>query len=376
MHANAVGRARMLSQGIVTSASKAADTSPCEVVTRLGALQAQDYAGVLWSIGLRAAGSSEAEVEAAFERREIVRTWPMRGTLHVIPAADARWMLGLLTPRVFASTATRRANLDLDDDLLESAVDLCTAALEGGRRLTRAAMMELFERGGIATDGQRGYHILFNLSMRRHIVFGPREGKEQTFVLFDEWLPDAQELPADEALRRLTRTYFRSHGPATARDFAGWTGLTMTDVRRGLDAASSELVSLDLGGTEHWMSPETAQILGDVGVAHEVRLLPGFDEFVLGYKDRSAILDGTHSGRIVPGGNGVFRPTVLIDGRIAGTWKRVVKRNTTVVEATPFTRFTAAEKRSIETAAEQYLEFLNGGTAGDRRGTNGPPVGD
>jgi len=355
-----IGMARLRSLGVIPTPGENHCATPLQIVTRLGALQGQDYPGVLWSIGLRALGTSEAVIEAAFARREIVRTWPMRGTLHVIPAADARWMLELLTPRVFASTASRRANLTLDEDVLARAAELIRGALRGGNRLTRAELMSLLEAAGISTAGQRGYHVLFNLSMRRLIVFGPRDGKEHTFVLFDEWLPDAVEMPADAALVLLTRRYFTGHGPATAKDFSGWSGLTMAEVHRGLEAAAADLVSLELDGVTYWMSATAADEFDEVGKTPDVRLLPGFDEFVLGYKDRSAVLAAEHSGRIVPGNNGVFRPTVVIDGRVAGTWSRVVKRKAPFIDAMPFTRFTAAQQRAIDAAAQTYLDFSAG----------------
>jgi len=362
--AGGIGKVRLRSQGVTQGAAGCAGATPLSVVTKLGALQGQDYFGALWSIGLRVDGSTEREVEASFERREIVRTWPMRGTLHVIPAADARWMLGLLAPRVLAATATRRANLGLDDALLDRAASLFTAALSGGNRLTRSAMLGVLENAGIETTGQRGYHILFNLSMRQLIVFGPREGKEQTFVLFDEWLPDAANMSADAALALLTSRYFAGHGPATIKDFAGWCGLTLTDARRGL-AMADDLVSLDVGGVEYWMLYAAAAASIEDAAEPEVSLLPGFDEFVLGYKDRSAVLDPEFSELIVPGNNGVFRPTVVIDGRIVGTWKRVSKKGRTLVETSPFTTFTRAQHRAIDEVAERYLRFTAGRTGAD-----------
>ena len=343
--------------------------TPREVVEHLGALQGQDYAGVLWSIGLRVAGSTEDSVERAFSEREIVRTWPMRGTLHVIPAADARWMLELLTPRMIASTARRRANLALDDAEIARAAAIFTRALRGGNRLTRADMMALLDGAGIATAGQRGYHILFHLSMRRLIIFGPREGAQQTFVLFDEWLPEAPSLPREESLGLIVRRYFASHGPATAKDFAGWSGLTAADTKAGLDTAGESLVGETVGGTMYWgprhddaASGASRQGAGsesaETSAEPDVHLLPGFDEFMLGYKDRSAALHADHSEHTVPGGNGVFKPTAVIGGQVAGTWKRVVKKGVTSVEAVPFTRFSVAERRAIDAAARRYLAFI------------------
>ena len=369
-----IARIRLRNQCIAFSPGVSACATPHDVVTHLGALQGQDYAGVLWSIGLRVAGSTEASIERAFAEREIVRTWPMRGTLHVIPAADARWMLELLTPRMIASTARRRENLSLDDAEIARAARLFTGALRGGNRLTRDEMMALLEGAGIVTAGQRGYHILFHLSMRRLIVFGPREGKQQTFVLFDEWLPDAPSLSRSASLALIVRRYFTSHGPASAKDFAGWTGLTIADAKAGLAANADTLVAETVGATTYWTPRECVATTsgpftagGSAGMSPavlgappipDVHLLPGFDEFLLGYKDRSAALHADHSERVTPGGNGVFRPTVVIDGQIVGTWKRVAKRGAANVEATAFGRFTAAEQRAIDVAAKRYLAFI------------------
>lgn len=362
-----IARLRLRSQCIVASPNVPGCTSPREAVERLGALQGQDYAGALWSIGLRVPGTTERSVEEAFARREIVRTWPMRGTLHVIPAADVRWMLELLTPRVIARTAQRRANLALDDDALARATRLVTGALRGGNRLTREEMMALLEGGGIATTGQRGYHILFNLSMHRVIVFGPRAGTQQTFALFDEWLPDARSLPRDQSLALIVKRYFTGHAPASAKDFAGWSGLTSADVKAGLAANADSLVTETIEGITYWMPRGSAGELvissasdaaRSASPSPDAHLLPGFDEYLLGYKDRSAILHADHSERIIPGGNGVFKPTVVIDGQVKGTWRRVSSRGAVGVEATPFVPLSSAESRAVETAAHRYRAFV------------------
>ena len=334
---------------------------PRAVVERLGALQGQDYAGVLWSIGLRTRGATAADVERAFTDREIVRTWPMRGTLHVIPAADARWMLELLTPRVIERTARRREILALDREEIARAAKLFEGALRGGNRLTRGEMMALLDDSGIVTAGQRGYHLLFHLSMQRLINFGPRDGTQQTFVLFDEWLPRSHSLPRSEALAILVRRYFTSHGPASVKDFVGWSGLSVADATAGLADNADTLVARKLGGTVYWMSSDPSAVTTGSAAptaVPDVHLLPGFDEYLLGYKDRSAQLASAHSELIFPGGNGVFRPTVIVDGQVVGTWKRVAKKGAVTVEATPFGKFTAAQKHAIDAAAKRYLAFI------------------
>ena len=334
---------------------------PRAVVERLGALQGQDYAGVLWSIGLRIPGVTASDVERAFADREIVRTWPMRGTLHVIPAADARWMLELLTPRVIERTARRRENLALDREEIARAAKLFEGALRGGNRLTREEMMALLENSGIVTAGQRGYHLLFHLSMQRLINFGPRAGTQQTFVLFDEWLPRSHSLPRSEALAILVRRYFTSHGPASVKDFVGWSGLSVADAKAGLADNADTLVARKLGGAVYWMSHDPSAVTTGSAMpttVPDVHLLPGFDEYLLGYKDRSAQLSSAHSELIVPGGNGVFRPTVVVDGQVVGTWKRVGKKGAVTVEATPFGKFTATQQHAIDSATKRYLAFI------------------
>jgi len=327
---------------------------PAEVVRWMGAMQAQDYAQALWAVGLRTNGASLADVERAIDERKIVWTWPLRGTLHFAPAEDVRWMRRLSAPRTLAAGNRRLVQLGLDDGTIEECGRLFQQALAGGKRLTRQAMMALLTDAGINPQGQRGYHILWHLSQTGLICLGPLAGKQQTFVLLDEWVPAAHEIAREEALAELAGRYFASHGPATLPDLARWAGLTLTDARAGLDATRSRLTSATVGGNEYWMSAELA-----VGVACEapsVLLLPGFDEYLLGYKDRDAVLAAEHAEKVVPGKNGIFLPTVVVAGQVVGTWKRTVKRNAVEIAVTPFSRIELARERIIE-AAERYAAF-------------------
>lgn len=323
-------------------------TSAAEVVRWLTAMQAQDPVGVLTSVALRTAGGSRADVEAALDAGEVVKSWPMRGTLHVIAAEDLPWLLGLTTPRLVAGAARRRAALDLDLSILERARELAVQALAGGRQLRRAELLGVWDDAGLATTGQRGYHMLWHLAQTGTLCFGPVRGGEQLIVLVDEWIPQPRRPEHDEALGELALRYFRSHGPATVKDFARWTNLVAADVRTGLALARPRLATLDVDGVEHLMDPQTPDLL-DACRAHTngVFLLPGFDEYVLGYGDRSAVLSAEFAGRIVPGGNGVFRPTVVSDGRIVGTWKHAGRAAQRTLEATPFSSFSAAVAATI-----------------------------
>ncbi|MGC3991233.1 MAG: winged helix DNA-binding domain-containing protein [Chthoniobacteraceae bacterium] len=344
-------RLRLLNQQIIHCRAR----SLGEVVGALGAMQAQDYGASLWAMALRVPGTTEAGVEAAIAAREIVRSWPMRGTLHFMAAADVRWMLELLTPRIIEGTARRRAELGLDEAILKKSRKVIQKALKGGGQITRPDLLELLEREGISTSGGRNYHIPFYLSMQRLICFGPREGKQQTFVLFDEWLPEARSLSRDEALAEVARRYFTGHGPATLKDFMWWTGLKSSEARQGLEAAKSQLVSETVDGTTYWLSAAFPSV---EGLGPEAHLLPGFDEYLLGYTDRSAVLDAKHAEKIIPGGNGVFMPMLVVEGRIAGTWKRTVKKKAVAVSVLPFIKLKKSTKLEIEKAADFYGKFL------------------
>ncbi len=325
--------------------------TPADVVTWLGAVQAQDYPGALTSVALRTVGRSRAAVEAALDAGDVVRSWPMRGTLHLVPAKDLAWMLDVAGPRVLAQTARRRSQLGLDDGAMARARDLAVAALAGGRRVTRAEMVAIWEDAGLAPAGGRGYHLLFHLALSGVLCFGPVRGAEQEIVLLEEWIPRPDRPTRDEALGEWALRFFRGHGPATAKDLTRWTGLLAADARTGIALARPHLAAIDVDGVEHLLDPATPDLLA----AHRDRargvvLLPGFDELVLGYADRSATLARVHEERVVPGGNGVFAPTVVSDGRVVGTWRQVGRGARRTLEATTFTHLPAHLNRKVQAA--------------------------
>jgi hypothetical protein len=328
---------------------------PEEVARWLGAIQAQDYLQSLWAIGLRLRSATVADIERAIADGKIVRTWPMRGTIHFVPSEDAKWMLKLSASRMIAKDGRRLEQLGLDGEIMERCKELFYDALRGNKRLSRPDMMKLLEDAGISIKNQRGYHILWYVSQTGLICLGPMQDKQQTFVLLDEWVPDSRELSREEALAELAGRYFASHGPATVHDFALWAGLTVTDARSGLETAISGLVSAQMNGKEYWMTRDSPGHL-----AHDessVHLLPGFDEYLLGYKDRGAVLDVEHAPKIVPGKNGIFLPTIVVAGRVVGTWKRRLKKNSIDITFSPFVQLGDSEERVVE-AAKRYSDFV------------------
>jgi hypothetical protein len=327
---------------------------PEDAVRWMGALQAQDYGQAVWAIGVRTQSATLADVERAIADAKIIRTWPMRGTIHFIPPENARWMLNLSAVRMLAADRRRMAQLDLTVDIIARCGDLFREALSGGKRLSRPAMMALLEDAGISTQGQRGYHILWYLSQSGVICLGPMEGKQQTFALLEEWAPDARDLPREEALAELARGYFTSHGPATVHDFAWWAGLTVTDARQGLEGAKPALASETIEDTEYWYSAGAPSLPDGVG---EAVLLPGFDEFLLGYKDRSAVLAAEHAQKVVPGNNGIVLAMIVVSGQIVGTWKRRLKKKAVEVTLLPFAPLGPAEDQVLA-AAQAYADFV------------------
>ncbi|MET8042424.1 winged helix DNA-binding domain-containing protein [Micromonospora sp. NPDC005215] len=327
-----------------------------EVVEWFGAMQAQDLASGLWSLGARLPGRTVADVQAALERREALRTWPMRGTVHLVPPADARWMLELTGVRSLAGAATRRAQLGLTEADADRAVDVLGTALAGGGRLTRAECLATLREAGLGTDGQRGYHLLWFASVRGVTCVAPNVGTEQTFALLDDWAPDARRLDRDEALAVLAHRYVRGHGPVTAREFAGWTGLTLTDARRGLAAAGDVLSPVRVNGEP--MHVDAALADAPRGAPDDVVVLPGFDEYLLGYRDRTLMLDPAHQAAVVPGNNGIFQATVVRAGRVVGVWKRKVGRAAVTITIQPLTPMAAGERVRVEQALQRYADYL------------------
>ena len=343
-----VARMRVASQHI----ARPVFDDPAAVVQWFGAVQAQDYLGGLWALGLRTRGATEASVERAIDAGRFVRTWPMRGTLHFVAAADVRWMLSLLTPRVAGAVSARWRQLGLDNAVMARSAKLAEKALVGGKRLRREAMYKVWNDAGIATHESRGLHILAHLAQSGLLCFGPRDGKQHTFTLVEEWLPSARLLERDIALGEIARRYFTSHGPATVHDLAWWSGLTVTDARAGLDSVKSELESETIGTRTLWFAATSAP-----SATKAVFLLPTWDEYTVAYRDRSDILDPRYAIRVNAGG-GILKPVVVVRGQVVGTWQRTIGKGGVVVRPAPFARLDRAQAKALEVAARKYGRFL------------------
>jgi hypothetical protein len=345
-----ISRMRLFNQQIAGSRC----TTPAEAVSSLGAVQAQDYQGALWAIGLRVPGSTRADIERAIADRTLIRTWAMRGTLHFVAAPDIRWMLTAVASRIIAGNRRRYHELGLDELTLSRSTAMLAEALQGGRMLSRTELRAILERNGISTEGQRIAYLLQRASLDGHICMGAMHRNTPLFLSLDEVLPEGKPVEGSTALAELARRYFSSRGPATLQDFVWWSGLPVGEARAGLEAVTPHLLRTTIDDRTYWL-PGSIHATDDGSPL--VSLLPGFDEYLLGYRDRSAFIEmPTQKKRVFK--NGMLSPTLVIDGRIAGTWKRTFTKDAVIITTNPFTPLTASEKGTVATTAQRYGEFL------------------
>jgi len=336
----------------------AATGTVAETVRHLLALQAQDFTNALWAAGIRTQRANRTDVLAALQAGEIVRTLPMRGTLHFIAAEDLRWMLEVTAARTLQSARKRFDDLGLDPSTLVRSESIALQGL-AGKPATRDEFMTQLRENGIEPDGQRGYHVIFYLAHRGIICWGPPAATQQALVLVDEWIPEQQRPDRDAALIQFAQRYFASHGPATERDFAWWTKLTLADIREAMAGCDGALTELTHNGTSYWIATSELEAATGTKAPGSVHLLPGFDEFLLGYQDRTLPLAPEHSQQIVPGNNGIFLPTIVSSGRVVGTWRRNAKSKTAAITAEHFETANAAARAGFTKAAAAYARFAD-----------------
>lgn len=334
-----------------------------DAIRWFGAVQAQDYPGAKWALGQRTQSATDAELDRLFDEGAILRTHVMRPTWHFVLPEDARWLLELTSPRIRAGLRGRHRQLALSHYDISQAAELFRRALQGGRHLTRAELGQVLRSAGIAPDGQRLPHLLLCAELDAVIISGPRRGKQFTWVLFEERVTNSRPLEAEEAVTELVCRYFRSHGPAQLQDFVWWSGLTMADGRRGLAAAGSALGRMTMADKDYWLAaegagaPAVAAATPTVdGLAH---LLPNWDEYTVGYRDRAAALhpDRSIDPTLLRFGS-ILANVVTIGGKVRGGWTRTVERGRVRVEVSPQTQLSGDEADAVRSAARHLSRFL------------------
>ncbi|GGQ20425.1 hypothetical protein GCM10010215_51430 [Streptomyces virginiae] len=298
------------------------EDSVAAVLGRVLAVQAQDLPAAELGLRARARGLTQEAVRRATDtERSAVRGWFMRGTLQLVPAADARWLLALFGPVYLALAARRLRELGLDESLCTRSEQLIADAIGAEGPLTRARLTDRLTTLGVEPKGQSAFHFIRRAALAGRICHGPQQGGEATFVLLDDWLPATGPLPytGEAAVRELARRYRAAHGPCDALDFVHWSGLKTTTGRNAWAAVR------DTG-------PETPPAPGEP----DVRLLPAYDNYLVAYRSRDLSVPAEHERRVWPGG-GQIRATVVVDGLAVGTWSGGRRGTPVTVEPFPGT---------------------------------------
>jgi hypothetical protein len=346
----AVAQRRLANQLLATRGLENAT----DVVRALGAVQAQDYAGAKWALAQRMRHATDASIERELSAGRILRTHVLRPTWHFVAPADIRWMLALTAPRVKQAVAYHGRINELTPSIIRRSNDAIATALSGGKQLTRGELAIALDRARIRnTSGQRLAHLVMRAELDAIVCSGARRGNQFTYALLDERVPPAEPIERDEALLELSRRYFATRGPATARDFAWWSGLAMSDVKRALQIAEPELEKLALGEHVMWFIPSRSS--KHVPSAH---LLPNYDEYFIGYRDRNAIGQRLGHVKAVIGGNASIANVIVVDGQLVGGWKRTVDKKRIIVDMMLWCELTAAEKGRVAAAGEAFRGFV------------------
>lgn len=349
-------RLRVHAQGL--GADRVTDVE--SAVRAAGAIQAQDRLGMLLGVGTRSIGLTAADVDRARNvERSVVRSWFMRGTLHLVPAPDFRWMLGLLGEKMDAKALKRRADLGISQDDHARVLEFFQSHLAGGGSIMRTEITGALESASLPAAGQAPRHLLRTASMLGVICFGADHAGEESHALIDDWLPDPGFEPVDPAAE-LTRRYFAAYGPATAADFRWWTGLPAADTRRGFEAIADELAEVSVEGTPMWMTAKAVSEIDRVLAAseHRVRVVGPFDPYLLGYAKRELGVRNSLLRRINAGG-GMIRSCVLVDGRLVGTWDRKRRAQGLSVTITAFEELSDDAQSQLDAEFAEIGRFLD-----------------
>lgn len=331
--------------------------TPEAMVRALGAVQSQDYPGGKWGLGLRMPGLTDDVVEDAFTAGRILRTHVMRPTWHFVAPEDIRWLLALTAPRVNTASGSIYRRYGLDAAAFKRSSAVIAKALRGGKHLTREELRGHLERAGIEiTETTHMACYMMHAELDGLICSGPRRGKQFTYALVDERVPKAKALTRDEALVELTRRYFRTRGPATLHDYAWWSGLSMADVRKGVAELGSELVEETVAGRSFWLAADFATPAKEPSpTAH---LLPNYDEYFIGFRDRSDIAESAPPKVALEHGGALAAHILIVDGMTVGGWNRAVKPNEAVIELKLLRPLSKREARAVDAAARRYEAFL------------------
>jgi DNA glycosylase AlkZ-like len=351
MNLKDIARARLINQQMAGTKFKTGK----EIVGWMCGMQAQDYNMAKWAVGIRLPGSTEKMIDEAVSSGEIIRTHILRPTWHFVLPEDINWMIGLAAPRFKSSFKSRWKAMGLAESIFKKSNSIIEKALANGKHLTREELVSRLEKAKISTRDQRIVHLLFRAELDGLVCSGSVKDKKQTYALLRERVPKSKIVHREEALANLAGRYFSSHGPATLQDFVWWSGLQVKDSRQALEMIKSKFISEKIGAQTYWFANSFSLSKTN---KKSVYLLPAYDEFIISYKERSAAIPIENQKKAISN-NGIFRPTILINGQVAGIWRQTIKKEKVIIETQSFHSPDEATKRSVKLAAAKYGDFLN-----------------
>ena len=336
-----------------------------DVVRALCAVQSQDFAGGKWALAIRSAGLTEAAIDSAFDRGDIVRTHVLRPTWHFVASEDLRWMQALTGHRVARLLASYNLKLGLTPAVLRKSRRVIEKALSEHGSLTRTQLKVELDRARIPTEGtQRLAHLVMQAEVEALICSGPQLGKNSTYALVDERVKKSRVLEGDEALHELTLRYFASRAPASLHDYSWWSGLTIAECKRGIALAGTQLQQITLN-EKHYFAPRDFELPSRVPAS--AHLLPNYDEYFIGFKDRSAIGQRIKSSALVTGGNALIAHVVVVDGQLVGGWRRVHEGGKSLLKCQLMLQLTPAEHSRVKSAVARFAEYTGSEVAIEMR---------
>jgi hypothetical protein len=352
MNSANIATVRLISQQIAETKFGTAK----DLVDWMGAMQAQDYAMAKWAIGARLPNSTDQEVETAINNGDIIRTHLLLPTWHFVTAGDIYWMLELTAPQIKTSLKSRQKQLELSEATLAKSNEVIEKALSGGKSLIREEIIAELEKAKIATNENRASHLLLCAELEGIICSGAIKRGKQTYALLEERVPQKKHLTKEEALASLAKRYFTSRCPATLQDFIWWSGLSAKDAKHALEMVKSDFIPETIDSQTYWLANSFSLPKTD---NRSVYLLPAFDEFIISYKNRSAVLPFGNQNKAISD-NGIFRPMIVVNGQITGIWKRTLKKDKVIVATECFQKLDKATTGLIGKASLQYERFVFG----------------
>lgn len=329
--------------------------SPKEIVAWLGAMQAQEMISSKWAIGIRLAGATEKQIDKSLDRGDILRTHILRPTWHYVTPEDIHWMLALTGPQVKAGLKSRHKQLEFTEALFKKSNNTIEKALSNGEHLTRKEIVAILKKVKIDGAGERGAHLLWRAETDGIICSGAQRGKEITYALLAQRVNTGKSLPREEALGKLAHRFFTGHGPATVRDFIWWSGLSVTDGKNALEMVKKEFDSIVVDEQEYWVSPGLK--VPPREKKSSCLLLPPFDEYIIAYADRSAVVSGESKKKNLFE-NGLFKSVILVNGKAVGNWKRTFKKDKLVLETQYWKPPAKTTEALVKKAWKEYEKFM------------------